>query len=103
MGWWTQPSIGVVFTIAARLPQVWTNFQNGHTGRLSSITWLLNFGGALARVLTTMQEPGISESSRPWLLASFGIGASLSFMVLAQIALYWNKTKEVLAQNDKKD
>ena len=95
--WWTMPSIGVIFTIGG-VPQIYTNFVNGHTGHLSVITWLLNFVGALARVLTTLKEPGISESSRPWLIASFGIGASLSAAVLIQIALYWSTTKKVLAK-----
>jgi len=96
--WWTQPSIAMGFTITARVPQIMTNFKNGHTGQLAIITWLLNFAGALARVLTTIAEPGISESSRPWLLFSFGTGATLSFIVILQIGMYWKKTQEVLAQ-----
>jgi len=102
--WWTQPSIGVVFTIVSRLPQIYTNFSNGHTGQLAVVTWLLNFVGALARVLTCLTEKGISEASRPWLVGSFGIGASLSATILLQIGMYWGTTKKVLAtqQSEKK-
>merc|ERR1711934_1348421 len=40
--WWTMPGIGVVFTILTRVPQIYTNYGNGHTGQLAIVTWVLN-------------------------------------------------------------
>jgi hypothetical protein len=34
---------------------VFTNFKQGHTGQLAFITLLLNFGGTVARMFTTLQ------------------------------------------------
>ncbi|KNC47056.1 uncharacterized protein AMSG_03480 [Thecamonas trahens ATCC 50062] len=41
---------------AVRIPAIIANFANGHTGPLSPITFVLNFGGLLARVFTTLTQ-----------------------------------------------
>ena len=92
------PGIGIVLTVFTRIPQIWTNYSNGHTGQLAILTWILNWGGALARVFTTMQDPGISEASRPALLAGFGIGCTLSFIIILQIVVYRSATQKKLAE-----
>ena len=51
-------SINVLFGIASRLPQIMQNHQHKSTGQLSGLMIFLNFGGALARVLTTLQDVG---------------------------------------------
>ena len=61
--WYTMPTIGLVLTIATRLPQIYTNFSNGHTGVAAGLTWFLNLAGALARVFTTMSVRLYSDSS----------------------------------------
>ena len=68
---------------------------------MSGPTWFLNLGGAMARVFTTMSDPSISEESRPFLLAGFVIGASLSFIILAQIVWYRSATNAALAKDKK--
>ncbi|GLT58891.1 hypothetical protein SLA2020_317510 [Shorea laevis] len=40
----------------AKVPQIWENFKNKSTGELSFLTFLINFGGAMARVFTSIQE-----------------------------------------------
>ncbi|KAI3440368.1 uncharacterized protein J3R85_003706 [Psidium guajava] len=40
----------------ARVPQIWKNFTNKSTGQLSYLTYLINFGGSMARVFTSIQE-----------------------------------------------
>ena len=42
--------------LAARVPQIVANFQQGHTGQLSLITYLLNVAGSGARAFTVVQE-----------------------------------------------
>ena len=81
------PSIAIVLTIASRVPQVYANYSSGGTGVASSITWLLNFVGAVVRVFTTFNETGDMFQ-----IAGFAIGASFSGMILLQI-LYYNSRK----------
>ncbi|KAL0352054.1 UNVERIFIED_CONTAM: Mannose-P-dolichol utilization defect 1 protein2 [Sesamum calycinum] len=40
----------------ARIPQIWANFKNKSTGELSFLTSLMNFGGSMVRVFTSIQE-----------------------------------------------
>ena len=73
-----------MFHTGHTVPQILTNFRNGHTGQLALVTWVLNFLGALARVFTTLQEV-----DDVLVLAGFVAGASLSFIIIVQIFLYW--------------
>jgi mannose-P-dolichol utilization defect protein 1 len=52
---WTLASAGIPVSIIARIPQIITNFKQGHTGQLAFITLVLNFGGSVARLFTTLQ------------------------------------------------
>ena len=45
-------------------------------------------GPTLTFVVPSSQDPGIAESSRVPLLAGFGIGATLSLILIVQILLY---------------
>jgi len=95
------PGIGIVLTVLTRIPQIYTNYSNAHTGQLALFTWILNCAGALARVFTTFQDPGISEASRPSLLAGFGIGCALSFTIICQIFWYSSATSKYSAELQK--
>ena len=48
--------MGTVSAILARVPQMITNFKQGHTGQPSLITWLCTLAGSAARIFTTLQE-----------------------------------------------
>ena len=78
-------SINVLFTIASRLPQILSNHQNKSTGQLSGLMIFLNFGGAVARVLTTLQSVGDIV-----ILAGYAISAFLNGVILLQIVVYGN-------------
>jgi len=82
------PSCGIALTIWSRVPQIWTNYQNGHTGQLALATWGLNALGALARVFTTLQE--VDDVI---VLSGFAAGAFLSFTIVVQILWYWKATQ----------
>ena len=96
MLWWILPICSSVFNIMSRIPQIATNFANKHTGRLSVITWFLQVGGSLGRLFTNLQEEGISESSRPWIIGSTVVGVTLNVVILMQILFYWRNTKAKL-------
>mmetsp|Transcript_39798 Transcript_39798/g.61182 ORF Transcript_39798/g.61182 Transcript_39798/m.61182 type:complete len:220 (-) Transcript_39798:109-768(-) len=76
-------SCNVLFGIASRLPQIKTNFKNKSTGQLSGLMIFLNFGGSVARILTTLQDVGDVV-----VLAGYSASAFLGFILLVQIVIY---------------
>merc|ERR1712141_314777 len=76
--------------VVSRLIQVITNYQNGHTGQLSSITCTMLFLGGLARVFTSAQETGDIV-----LIINFASGAFMSSLLLLQLIYYRNVGKEL--------
>jgi len=85
------------FNFAARGGQVWANFRQGHTGRLSGISTALNFLGAAARVFTT----AIEVKGDLWALTVVAIGATWNGILLSQILVYRKATREALEQGEK--
>ncbi|XP_022868639.1 mannose-P-dolichol utilization defect 1 protein homolog 2-like [Olea europaea var. sylvestris] len=67
----------------ARVPQIWENFKNKSTGELSLLTSLMNFGGSMVRVFTSMQE----KAPMSVILGSV-IGIMTNGTILSQIILY---------------
>jgi len=72
--------------IAARVPQILTNYRNQSVGKLSAFMVLLNFGGSMARIFTTMKEVGDKV-----VLLGYVIGTSLNGTLLIQIFYYGDK------------
>ena len=66
-----------------------TNFRAKDTGVQSSITWFLNFVGALVRVLTTLSETGDLMQ-----MAGYALGASCSGIILSQVCIYGSSGKK---------
>lgn len=91
------PSISTASTIASRVPQIVTNFRQGHTGQAAVVTWVLQGGGALARVFTTL-----TKTQDAWQLFGFSVSAALSVTIVLQIFLYASNTRKVLAAAAKK-
>lgn len=79
----------------ARLPQIWANFRNKSTGQLSFITCFMNFGGAMVRVFT-----GIQEKAPTSVIMGSLIGVTMNGTLLSQILLYQKKAP---VKKDKKD
>jgi mannose-P-dolichol utilization defect 1 len=75
------PVLQIALTIPARLPQIWINFTNGHTGQLAFLTVFLSMGGAIVRVFTTIKELGPTDPQ----VYGFAVGASLSFILFLQV------------------
>jgi mannose-P-dolichol utilization defect protein 1 len=77
--------------------QILSNFKQGHTGQLALVTLVLNFGGSVARLFTTMQETG-----DPVQLAGFAVAILLNGTLVLQVLLFWSATNKALAQAAKK-
>ncbi|CAE6249695.1 unnamed protein product [Arabidopsis arenosa] len=75
--------------LSARIPQIWKNFRNKSTGQLSFLTCLMNFGGAMARVFTSIQEKAPLSMLMGIVLAIFTNG-----IIMSQMLLYRSKGKE---------
>ncbi|KAF0756647.1 hypothetical protein AaE_004545 [Aphanomyces astaci] len=94
---WVLPSAGIPLSVMARIPQILSNFKQGHTGQLAFLTLFLNFGGSAARLFTTLQETGDQV-----VLLGFAISMLLNGTLLAQIGLYWSATDAAVAIQTKK-
>lgn len=93
------PSLMLYSTVcacASRLPQIITNFQNGHTGVLSLITLLLGVAGAFVRLLTLLQEVNDIFAVVGTLLPLV-----LNSIILLQIIYYHARTKAHFINNKK--
>ncbi|KAJ9674330.1 hypothetical protein PVL29_023718 [Vitis rotundifolia] len=67
----------------ARVPQIWANFRNKSTGELSFLTCLMNFGGSMVRVFTSIQEKAPTS-----VLMGSVIGIVTNGSILSQIIIY---------------
>jgi len=75
----TIPSI-----LFSRIPQIYSNYVNGHTGQLAAFTVFNYFLGTLARVFTTLQE--VDDRL---ILLSFILSLVLNTTLAAQMLYYW--------------
>uniref|UniRef100_K3X7B3 Mannose-P-dolichol utilization defect 1 protein homolog n=1 Tax=Globisporangium ultimum (strain ATCC 200006 / CBS 805.95 / DAOM BR144) TaxID=431595 RepID=K3X7B3_GLOUD len=94
---WALASAGIPVSIIARIPQIISNFKQGHTGQLAFVTLVLNFGGGLARLFTTLQETGDFVQ-----LLGFGVGSLLNGTLVLQVLIFWSATNKVLSKAAKK-
>ncbi|TMW69461.1 hypothetical protein Poli38472_001617 [Pythium oligandrum] len=94
---WVLVSAGIPVTIVARIPQVISNFKQGHTGQLAFVTLVLNFGGTIARLFTTLQETGDQVQ-----LIGLGVAIVLNGLLVLQVLLFWGATNKALAKAAKK-
>lgn len=78
----------IPLSVISRVPQIWSNFSNKTTGSLSFLTFFLNFGGAAARVFTT-----IKLVDDPLVLAGFVLSAVLNGTIVLQILYYGGNKK----------
>ncbi|XP_064456433.1 mannose-P-dolichol utilization defect 1 protein-like isoform X2 [Ornithodoros turicata] len=88
----------VPIVIFGKLMQAWRNYRQGHTGQLSAITAGLLFGGALARIFTSLTETG-----DPLMVATFALAAGANCTLFTQVLYYWEATNKRLLQQRKKD
>lgn len=76
--------------LAARLPQIYSNFKSKSTGQLSAVTYGANALGAVARVYTSLS----AGKSGLAMVRSYALGAALNATILAQILIYAKKKKK---------
>lgn len=72
----------LIFT-ASRVPQIVQSYRNKSTGQLDLFMILLQTGGSLSRVFTTLQE--VDDVVY---LSGFILGAALNLTMLAQLLYY---------------
>ena len=73
-----------LLVLAARVPQIYSNFRAKGTGQLSGVTCGANALGALARVFTSLSAGASGRA----MARSYALGAALNSVILAQIVLY---------------
>ena len=78
----------IVLSLWSRVPQIFLNFRQGHTGQLALITLALSGLGNLARVFTTLKQTPDDTIS----VVSMVISAVLNFSLVFQILFYWKAT-----------
>ncbi|KAF8082709.1 hypothetical protein N665_0809s0011 [Sinapis alba] len=75
--------------LSSKVPQIWKNFRNKSTGQLSFLTCLMNLGGAMARVFTSVQE------NAPFsMVMGIVLAVSMHGIIMIQILLYMSKGEE---------
>lgn len=80
-------SAQILLIISSKLPQILLTYKKKATGALSFTTVFLTFGGASARVLTTLV--GVSwEQGKLVMLAGFGVAALMNGIMFLQFFLY---------------
>lgn len=87
---WQFVLIGWVMTasIISRMPQITSNFFNGHTGILSVVTSGLQVSGALVRFMTVLLEV-----KDPLVRTSSMLSLTVNGTILLQIIYYWTPTR----------
>ncbi|KAG2333403.1 hypothetical protein Bca52824_004583 [Brassica carinata] len=84
--------------LSSKVPQIWKNFRNKSTGQLSFLTCLMNFGGAMARVFTSVQEEDAPFSMAMGIV----LAVSMHGIIMIQILFYRSKGGEEEKQLDDK-
>ncbi|KAK6329807.1 hypothetical protein TWF730_006106 [Orbilia blumenaviensis] len=77
----------IPISLASKIPQIYTVWQQGGTGQLSAFAVFNFLAGSLARVFTTLQEV-----DDPLILWGYLGGAILNAVLTAQMIYYWNSS-----------
>lgn len=81
--------LSLIFSLISKLNQAFINFKNGTTGVLSPITLVLQLGGCVARIFTSIQETGDIN-----LIFQYVVLSIVNGLLVAQWAYYSNKSKK---------
>ncbi|KAF2436989.1 monosaccharide-P-dolichol utilization protein [Tothia fuscella] len=74
-----------VLSVASKLPQIVTIYQQGGTGQLSAFAVFNYLVGSLSRIFTTLQEV-----NDPLILYGYIAAFALNAILAAQVIYYWN-------------
>ena len=83
--------------VISQLVQILANYRNGSTGHLSAVTVALLFGGALARIFTSIQETGDIT-----VIVTYVVTFMVNGILLGQIVYYWNSPTPAIANASNK-
>ena len=87
-------SASTILSMGSRITQIMKSFKEKNTGPLSSITFLLNMMGNLARIFTTLKD------NKDYLIAmGFAISFILNLIIFLQI-IYYNRPKKVETEEE---
>ncbi|KAM4547136.1 mannose-P-dolichol utilization defect 1 protein-like [Fundulus diaphanus] len=81
--------------ILSKVVQTVTNYHNGHTGQLSTLSVLLSLGGSLGVAIVSVQENGGSFTTLSHILS-----ACLSFVLMAQVLCCTRRADSVAKKMD---
>lgn len=70
---------------AARIPQIWVNFKNGHTGQMAFMSLFMSWAGCSARIFTSLAEVGVPKL----VLYSFLLAFVWNTILFLQMVWYW--------------
>ena len=88
------PVISTCFGLSARLPQIYTNFRQHHTGQLSLASWTLSLAGSTIRIFTTWME--VPDKL---IMTMYIVYFLCNLTLVLQILFYWRKTNEILRKS----
>ena len=79
--------LSIPLSLASKVPQIVTTYQNGSTGQLSAFTVFNYLAGSLARVFTTIAE--VNDLMIFW---GFVAAAGLNAVLAVQMVFYWKSS-----------
>lgn len=96
--WKLLMDIQILMVAFSRMPQIVENFRTQFTGELSSIMFLANACGNLARTYTFAKE------TQDWYnMFTSGLSTILNFTIFLQVLIYWKKSKTYVKAIEMKD
>uniref|UniRef100_A0A7S3KAK3 Mannose-P-dolichol utilization defect 1 protein homolog n=1 Tax=Euplotes crassus TaxID=5936 RepID=A0A7S3KAK3_EUPCR len=90
--------IQILMVAYSRLPQILENFKSKFTGELSSIMFLANALGNLARTYTFMKE-----TQDLYNMFTSGLSTILNFTIFCQVMYYWKSNQIYKTRTELKD
>jgi mannose-P-dolichol utilization defect protein 1 len=75
-----------------------TNYRNKSTGQLAFTSVILQLGGTLARIFTSIQETGDQL-----VILSFVAAATLNAVIFLQMLIYWSSGDKKAAKAKKRN
>ena len=89
-------AFATLIAILSRLPQLYANFKQKHTGVLSILTCSLQVLGVMVRLATIAVETGDLAQ-----ISSYALSFFMNACILVQVIMYWENTKKELAKSKK--
>ncbi|XP_075213041.1 mannose-P-dolichol utilization defect 1 protein homolog isoform X2 [Lycorma delicatula] len=96
---WSMQATSVPIMFLGKMIQAFTNYKNGSTGQLSSMTCFMLLFGSAARIFTSIQETGDNVIIITYSLATLG-----NAVLVSQFIYYYftDKKKKTSKKTDKK-